>query len=106
MPELDTVEGKAESCASACHENIRESGGIAPLIHTSTLIGGEWLASGPGFFTAGKEQPVHTAEKAKWAPESVWMFCRKKNLLMGIESRFTYRPAFSAPTTRTALLFY
>jgi hypothetical protein len=41
-----------------CHGDIWGSGGIAPPFLTSTLDGGEWSASRPGRFAAGKERLV------------------------------------------------
>jgi hypothetical protein len=39
------------------------SGGEGPIILTSTLDGGEWLASRPGCFTAEESTPVRIDRK-------------------------------------------
>jgi hypothetical protein len=38
---------------------------------TTALEGGEWSASRPGRFTAGKD-PVPIVQEAGWAPGPVW----------------------------------
>jgi hypothetical protein len=57
---LDIVEGIAVPVHA-----IKAYGEAEVQLHlflTSALNGGEWLASGPGLFTSGKQQPLHTAE--------------------------------------------
>jgi hypothetical protein len=62
---------------------------------TSALLGGEWSASRPGRFTAGKEPPVPTGEEVGWTSEPAWTTWRKVLTLPGLELRPLDPPARS-----------
>jgi hypothetical protein len=64
------------------------SGGIAPLLFISILVGGEWSASCPCSFTPGKQPTMSTEQEAEWAPELLWTLWNKRKILplLGTES--------------------
>jgi hypothetical protein len=55
----EMYKGKADPVFhwALCRDDVWGSGGIAPPFLTSTLVEGEWSASGPGRFTPGKGAP-------------------------------------------------
>jgi hypothetical protein len=68
----------------SCHEGVRDSGGVGPLILNLGLGGGEWSYSCFGIPTPG-ERALNC-----YAPEPVWTFGEVNNHLhlSGIEQRF------------------
>jgi hypothetical protein len=68
------------------HEDIRESGGIAPTFLTSALDGGEWSASRPCRFTPGEVAPG-THGIGGWVGPRVGLGAvEKRNILLCRES--------------------
>jgi hypothetical protein len=66
-----------------CHEDIWESGGIAPPFLTSALDGGEWSTSHPGHFTPRGGPNTHYVES--WVDPSAMPATaeyRETNLLL------------------------
>jgi hypothetical protein len=57
------------------------SGGLAHLLLTSALDGGECGPPRPCPYTAGKEPPTPSVWEAGWAPEPIWMLWKGEVLL-------------------------
>jgi hypothetical protein len=65
LQKLITYQNRAKVTFSLCsinyaarHEDIWGCGGTAPPFSALALDGGEWSASHPGRFTAGKKAPL------------------------------------------------
>jgi len=80
----------ADSLCVARHEGAGESGGTVLRILSLCNKLGVSSASLLGFFTPGRESPVHIKQKDVWATEPVRLSGIKKNLLTlsEIEPRF------------------
>jgi hypothetical protein len=57
----------------------------------------------PAALPSGKEPPVSIGKEAGWAPEPVWMWCRREKF-PGIESRSSDRPSRSQSLYRLSYL--
>jgi hypothetical protein len=70
-----------------CHEDIWESGDIAPSFLTLAIYGGKWLASCPCHFTPGERAPQYPMDIWLVGPQSQSVYCEeeKKLALPGIE---------------------
>jgi hypothetical protein len=90
VPIYQTIKINLSMCLityASYQEDLRRSGGMAPLFLTSALDVGEWSDSRPGRFTRKKSRPYPLDMRLSGLKELVWTLWRREKTCLSRKSK-------------------